>query len=92
MPMNERSRLQDALLAARGLPQHDVEAISVLVDAGEEALALETLCTQIYEYDVGLSDTLRSELGELGDVLDVDVAYLLGDPWADRRGGSGGGR
>lgn len=65
-----------------GLPKSDVESIIVLIDAGEGRVALEILCTQIYEYDVELNGMQRSELRTLGNHLGVSVNYLLGDPWA----------
>jgi hypothetical protein len=68
------------------LPPDDLASIRVLVDAGEWVVALETLCTQIYEYDVTLRSAQRSSLTELGRALGVPVPYLLGDPWASRDG------
>ncbi len=49
----------------------------------EAGVALETLATQIYEYDVDIDDALRAELRRLGGEMGVAVDYLLGDPWAD---------
>jgi hypothetical protein len=75
--------LRQAVEAAAGLPPAEVEQVKVLIDAGELKIALETLCTRAYEYDVELSPTKRQELQGLGELLDVSVGYLLGDPWAD---------
>lgn len=75
--------LRQAVDAAAGLPPPDIEQIRVLVDAGELQVALETLCTQAYEYDLELSLVQREALQALGDALGVSVRYLLGDPWAD---------
>ena len=80
-------RLRAALADADGLPDHNVEFIESLVQAGEEQLALDTLCTQIYEYDIEVDNAFRSRLEELGTSLAVNVAYLLGNPWADAPGG-----
>lgn len=44
------------------LPPEDVASIRVLVDAGEWELALDTLCTQIHEYDVPLRSEQVSSL------------------------------
>ncbi len=74
--------LRTALAAAEGLNATDRESIKVLIDAGELAIALETLCTQIYEYDVEVDTSQRARLQELGSALNVAVPYLLGDPWA----------
>lgn len=76
------SQLRSIVQGAEGLLQQDVESISVLLDAGELKVALEHLCTQIYEYDVEVSASLRAILEGLGTSFDVPVAYLLGDPWA----------
>jgi hypothetical protein len=67
---------------AQGLPTADVESVRVLIAAGEFGIALETLCTQIYEFDVELNIGDRERLEELGRKLGVAVPYLLGDPWA----------
>ena len=68
------------------LPPDDLASIRVLVEAGEWVVALETMCTQIYEYDVTLRNAQRSSLTDLGRALGVPVPYLLGDPWASRDG------
>ena len=67
-----------------GLPARDVENISILIDAGEYEVALETLCTQIYEFDVEIDKAERAALEKLGVLLKVPAPYLLGDPWASR--------
>lgn len=77
-------RLRLILKRVPNLREQDFEAVSSLVDAGEFALALDTLCTQIYEYDVELNGESRSLLIRLGEEINVPVAYLLGDPWADK--------
>jgi hypothetical protein len=85
-PAERRMRvdqLRAALAAAVGLPASDVDSIGVLIDAGEIGVALETLCTQIYEYDVEVDAAQRARLEDLGTALTVPVPYLLGDPWAD---------
>lgn len=75
-------RLRVALAWQDGLPARDITSVEELVDAGELTLALETLCTQLFEFDVDLDASLRLELDGLGGELGVDVAHLLGDPWA----------
>ncbi|MCG2799553.1 MAG: MafI family immunity protein [Cellulomonas sp.] len=82
------SDLRWALDRAVGLPASDVDSIAIVISAGEWQFALETLCTQTYEYDVVVSEEQRSLLGCLGRVLDVPVGYLLGDPWAPAPGES----
>ena len=44
-----------------GLPQEDIQRVEELVEVGEWIVALENLCTQLYEYDVDLpAETLKS--------------------------------
>jgi hypothetical protein len=74
-------RLWHALDKADGLPPQDLESIGVLITAGEWSVALETLCTQIFEYDVEVDKVYRAELQALGDELGVNAPRLLGDPW-----------
>lgn len=76
----------DRLSAAKaaGLPAQDVDNVTLLIDAGEYVVALETLATQIFELDVALPKDERLELEELGQRLAVPVPYLLGDPWATK--------
>lgn len=75
--------LHRALADAVGIPAADVDSAAVLISAGEWQVALETLCTQIYEYDLEVSDGQRALLNRLGRLLNVPVDHLLGDPWAD---------
>src|SRR5215212_8452268 len=56
---------------ASDLPSMDRESIEVLIAAGEWAVALETLCTQLYEYDLEPSAEERAQLEALGRELDV---------------------
>jgi hypothetical protein len=73
-------RLRETVEHAVGLPKSDVESITVLIDAGEWRVALEALCTQIYEYDLEVNDAQRSVLNALGKFFAVPVGHLLGDP------------
>lgn len=65
------------------LPEQDVESISVLIEAGEWEVALETLCTQIHEYDCDPPRAVHDELRRLGRQLGVAAGFLLGDPWEE---------
>ena len=88
-PQDVAAQLQRSLDAVDGLPEGDIESIAVLIRAGEWQVALETLCTQVFEYDLTLPADLRAELTRLGEELDVPAAYLLGDPWAPPPGSVG---
>jgi hypothetical protein len=58
--------LRNVLEQVDGLPANDVENITVLIRAGEWKIALETLCTQIYEYDLEPRVSVGEELIRLG--------------------------
>jgi hypothetical protein len=75
--------LREALDGATDLPGSSVTLIRELIDVGELKVALEILCTQIYEYDLELGPTEREKLCWLGQRLGVPSPYLLGDPWAE---------
>jgi len=73
--------LRQRLSLAVGLPEVDVDFIAV----GEWGVALETLCTQIFKYDVELAPGERSRLEALRRERGVPVPRLLGDPWGGDR-------
>jgi hypothetical protein len=75
--------LRHVLEQVDGMPANDVENITVLISVGEWKIALETICTQIYECDLEIRVSVREELIRLGRALQTPAAYLLGDPWAD---------
>lgn len=49
--------LRAALRQIVDIPEHDIENVKVFIEAGEWGVALETLCTQAYEYDCVLEDS-----------------------------------
>ena len=53
-------------LAAQGLPERDVRNALELTKAGEPGVALENLCTQLFEHDLAVSDMQRAMLEKLG--------------------------
>lgn len=67
----------NALLAetASDLPQQDRENVAGFIDVGEFGVAFETLCTQMYEYDVLPSPDARARLAALGRRLELDPSY-----------------
>ena len=57
------ARLARVLESATGLlPQTELRQMCELVSAGEPGVALENLCTQLYEHDVSVSPELASEV------------------------------
>jgi hypothetical protein len=54
---------------AIGLPANDVDNIEVLIRADEWLEAFETLCIQIDEQDISLTEDVIRDLEDLGSVL-----------------------
>jgi hypothetical protein len=63
------------------LPASDITNLWEFVNVGEIGLAFETLCTQLYEYDIQVGAEAAELLKELGVYLEVDPAMwqLLGE-------------
>ena len=59
------------------LPERDLTNAWELVDAGEPGIALENLCTQLYEYDVVLDPAVREQVRELAIAMEMDAERLL---------------
>ena len=81
--MSERLSNEDVVLqlsratdASPELPAKDVDLIRQFIQVGEFLLAFETLCTQLYEYEVVLSHTRASLLRQIGIALGADQHYL----------------
>jgi hypothetical protein len=62
-------RLHKAMDAAIGLTQDDISNVQSLIDVGEWVVAFETLCTQIYEWEIGLEPDAIRDLEGLGAAL-----------------------
>ncbi|MBB5801330.1 hypothetical protein F4560_001098 [Saccharothrix ecbatanensis] len=60
------------------LPPDDARNTWELVDAGEYGIALENLCTQLYEYDIAVSGDHRQRFAAIGVQLGLDNHY-----WSD---------
>jgi len=52
--------------AAIGLPEDDIDNVEGLIQVGEWLVAFETLCTQIYEWDISLPADVIGDLEDLG--------------------------
>jgi hypothetical protein len=64
-------RLHEAMDAAVGLTPDDISNVQSLIDAGEWLVAFETLCTQIYEWEIALEPEVIRDLESLGAALGV---------------------
>jgi hypothetical protein len=57
------------LQLAGPLPDADVANVLDLLDAGESGVAFETLCTQLYEYEVQVPADTQAELAPIGQQM-----------------------
>ncbi|WP_141857898.1 MafI family immunity protein [Kribbella jejuensis] len=55
--------------SATGLPLKDLANVQSLIDVGEWLVAFETLCTQVYEWEISLSSGAIRDLEVLGSAL-----------------------
>ncbi|MCA0181415.1 MAG: MafI family immunity protein [Actinobacteria bacterium] len=62
-------RLHEAMDAAVGLTPDDIINVQSLIEVGEWLVAFETLCTQIYEWEIGLEPDVIRDLEGLGAAL-----------------------
>lgn len=64
----------EQLLASLGadLPHQDRDNVASFVQAGEFGVALETLCTQLYEYDVKPPADEFARIAALGRRMNLD--------------------
>lgn len=58
------------------IPLKQVESIAEIFSKSDPTLALELLCTQIYEYDVNITQEIFSILKSLCIGFNVDHSYL----------------
>ncbi|MCU1421225.1 MAG: hypothetical protein JWN36_876 [Microbacteriaceae bacterium] len=55
-----------------GLPIQTLESVTELAEVGEPVVGFEILCDQLFEYDIPLSSSDRSELRELGSGMGIE--------------------
>jgi hypothetical protein len=58
------------------LPQSDIDSIVVLASHREWGVALENLCTQIYEYELKVSKQSFFKIKEMITKMKLDTRYL----------------
>lgn len=66
------SRLLDKL--AGRLSHNDIENVADLVNNRECGVALEIMCAQLYEYDVGIHECELAIVKDLSEFLATDVS------------------
>ena len=57
------------------LPLDDIERVEELVQVGEWAIALENLCTWLYEYDIDVPEDALRMIEDLGRDIGVAERY-----------------
>lgn len=68
----ERLRVCVIEAEALQLPRCDLESVSELISVGEYGIALEDLCTQLYEHEIPVTGHLRHLLAEVGAAMQMD--------------------
>jgi len=58
-----------------GVPENDMENVADLVEVGEWEVALENLCTQLYEYGALVPEETLRRIEALGHELGVADRY-----------------
>ena len=66
-------RIRAALAEATRLPGRDIDHITELITVGEQGMALEDLCTQLYEYDIAVRPATVRNLAEAGEATGLDA-------------------
>jgi len=57
------------------LPGEQIQDMRSLAKAREPGVALENLCSQLFEYDVDVSKAVRDELAALGTAMGIRPDY-----------------
>jgi hypothetical protein len=57
------------------LPCEQIDDMRDLTKAGEPGVALENLCTQLFEYDVSVLQSVRDELATLGTAMGIGADH-----------------
>lgn len=60
------------------LPDNTVMIVGELVDHNETGVALETLCSQVFEYGVELSGEQKARLKKVAFLLGIPLSQLDG--------------
>ena len=61
-----------------GFPSSTIKLVSELVDHNEAGVALETLCSQILEYDIKLPEEYKTRLKSAAYTLAIPLSQLDG--------------
>jgi hypothetical protein len=77
MDMQEiENRLLDIIRTYAGqLPMDQLNDMAELVQAGESGIALENLCTQLFEYDITVGNEMLNDLRALGSSMGLQSKY-----------------
>jgi hypothetical protein len=57
------------------LPAAQVAEMQELAKAGEPGIALENLCTQLYEYDVAVDAARLERIAAIGRLMGIDESF-----------------
>ncbi|HEY5978167.1 MAG TPA: MafI family immunity protein [Microlunatus sp.] len=71
-PRDAEDALRSLVDVEKELPASDAGNVRELLDAGEVSLAFDTLCTQLYEFDIRISPVSKATLDAVGRRLGLD--------------------
>ena len=57
------------------VPSYQLHSMREEVKAGEPEIALEDLCTQLYEYEIAVAPDLLAKIRELGQVIGISSRF-----------------
>jgi hypothetical protein len=58
-----------------GVPSDQLTEMASLATAGEPGVALENLCTQLFEYDASIPPSALQRMRRLGEAMGVNPAH-----------------
>jgi hypothetical protein len=72
--------IEQKVLAAVGafserLPEEQLQDMRELVQAGEPGIALENLCSQLYEYDIPVPVEVQATIVDAGRTMGIKPSY-----------------
>ena len=70
--------IEQLVVSVRGLgvPDSDLDDVLQLARAGEPGIALENLCTQLFEYDVLVPQGPRAVMSSLAQAMGIAPRYV----------------
>jgi hypothetical protein len=75
----DRHRLHiavNAIAETPGIPPGRIPSIHNMIDAGENEVALEILCSNVYEFSIPVPESARTVIWEIGRSIGLGQEYV----------------